>query len=70
MNLYIIEDVLRDYTAGMVCIVAKDLNQCRDLYMERFGRLDFDRAIENNYYKVLKVVKETPRVVSYVYGGG
>lgn len=69
MNLYIIENVLYDYTPGMVCIVAKDLNQARDLYMEKFGSLDFDRAIEDNDYKVLKVVKETPRIVSYVYGG-
>ena len=70
MNLYIINDVLYDYTPGMVCIVAKDLNQARDLYMEKFGSLDFDRAIENKRYQVLKVENETPRIVSYVYGGG
>lgn len=65
MNLYIIENVLWDYTPGMVCIVAENLEQCRDLYMDKFKRLDFDMSI----YKVIRVVDETPRIVSYVYGG-
>lgn len=74
MNLYIIENVFWDYTPGMVCIVAKDLDQCRDLYKETFvansAIKEYDEAIRNNHYKVLKVVDETPRIVSYVYGGG
>lgn len=69
MNLYIIENVLWDYTPGMVCIVAENLSQCRDLYMDKFKKLDFDRSIESGDYKVLKIVDETPRIVSYVYGG-
>ena len=72
MNLYIIENVLWDYTAGMVCIVAENLDQARSLFKDRFGESEteyYDLSVQTSSYEVLKVVDETPRIVSYVSGG-
>ena len=72
MNLYIIENVLWEYTPGMVCIVAENLDQARSLFSGQFSEYeirDYDQAIQTSSYEVLKVVDETPRIVSYVYGG-
>lgn len=73
MNLYIIENVFWDYTPGMACIVAEDLDQARSLFKDQFGEREtyfYDQAIQTSSYEVLKVVDETPRIVSYVEGGG
>lgn len=37
MNLYIINDVLYDYTAGMVVIAAESMPDCETIFMEEFG---------------------------------
>ena len=79
MKLYLINEVLYDYTAGMVAIAAENLDQCRNIFEEQFamGSLsqiqlkEFDTAIENGYYQELEVKSDTqPGVVTYVYGGG
>lgn len=75
MNLYIINEVLYDYTDGMVVIAAKSLTRARDLFSAEFrssdgDMSDFDAAIQRKAYKVLKVVDQEEGVVSYVYGGG
>lgn len=71
MKLYIINDVLYDYTPGMVVIAANDLYECRKIYEEKFRYMEeFDRAILNNDYKVLDVSNVSSGVISYVYGGG
>jgi|Wag4MinimDraft_6_1082665.scaffolds.fasta_scaffold200879_1 hypothetical protein len=77
MKLYLINEVLYDYTAGMVAIAAENLEQCRDIYEQQFAmsvysRLhEFDTAIQNGCYKELEVKSDTqPGVVTYVYGGG
>ena len=81
MNLYIINKVLYDYTAGMVVIAAPSMERCRELFVEKFdppGRVpygcypaeDFDEAIEKGNYKVIKEVDHPEGVVSYVLGGG
>ena len=74
MNLYIIEEVLYDYTPGMVVIAAKSLTRARDLFSAEFGCSDsslteFDQAIAHSSFKVLQVVDQEEGVVSYVYGG-
>jgi hypothetical protein len=75
MNLYIIHEVLYDYTAGMVVIAAADLDRCREIFAEEFcndwaDRMNqYDEAIKYGAYKVLQVVGQSEGVVSYVYGG-
>lgn len=79
MKLYLINEVLYDYTDGMVAIAAENLEQCRNIFEEQFamssdskGRLnEFDTAIQDGYYKELEVKSDTrPGVITYVYGGG
>jgi hypothetical protein len=74
MKLYLINEVLYDYTAGMVAIAAENLEQCRNIFEEQFamGSLnEFDTAIQNGYYQELEVKSDTQSgVVTYVYGGG
>jgi len=71
MNLYIIHDVLYDYTAGMVVIAASSLERCRELFEEEFDShmKEYDDAVKNNYYSVYQVVDEEEGVKDYVYGG-
>ena len=75
MNLYIIEEVLSDYTSGLVVIAAENLERCRELFIAKFGDLyytvrEYDEAIRLGNYKVLSVANQSEGVVSYVYGGG
>ncbi len=73
MKLYLINEVLYDYTAGMVAIAAENLEQCRNIFEEQFAGYikEFDSAIENGCYQELEVKSDTqPGVVTYVYGGG
>ncbi len=72
-NLYIINEVLSDYTAGMAVIAAPSLERCRELFAEelRFAEIgEFDSAIEDGDYKVIENVNHDEGVVSYVFGGG
>ena len=82
MNLYIINDVLFDYTPGMAVIAAESLPRCEQIFMERFGYTsDSEFAKEENEtmqkqfnQAPIKVIENVPyekeEVVSYVYGGG
>lgn len=75
MNLYIIQEVLADYTDGMVVIAAASLERARELFLAEFecstsSADEFDRAIESGAYKTLQVVGQPEGVVSHVYGGG
>jgi hypothetical protein len=36
MNLYILNDVLTDYTSGMVVISAESKERARELFIEKF----------------------------------
>lgn len=75
MKLFVIKEVLYDYTPGMCVIAAHDLAQCRELFYHKFGRKvefmdEFDRAIENKKYRTLDVINCNPGIISYEYGGG
>ena len=77
MNLYIIQDVLSDYTSGMAVIAAPTLERCRELFEAKFkssfcgdGMYEYDEAIKAGSYKILQVVGQAEGVVDYVYGGG
>ena len=72
-NLYIIEEVLFDYTAGMAVICAPSLERCREIFVKEFScdeLADFDSSINKGDYKVIEGVNKEEGVVSYVYGGG
>jgi hypothetical protein len=75
-NLYIIEEILSDYTSGMAIISASSLERCRELFEAKFkssfcgdGMYEYDEAIKGGFFKVLSVVGQSEGVVSYVYGG-
>lgn len=79
LNLYIINEVLYDYTDGMVVIAAASLERARELFVAQFGSAsgvldrelsEFDAAIESGAYKTLQVVGQPEGIVSYVFGGG
>ena len=72
-NLYIINEVLSDYTAGMAVIAAPSLERCREIFVEEFGKPmvgEYDSAIEDGDYKVIEGANHPGGVVSYVFGGG
>jgi hypothetical protein len=77
MNLYILNDVLYDYTSGMAVIAAESLEQCNQIFMKEFApgesayvkecvQEDFNTA----EVKVIENVNHPAGVVSHVYGGG
>jgi hypothetical protein len=79
MNLYIINDVLHDYTAGMAVIAAESLPRCEQIFMEEFTDprdSDFIKKCKQEEFNEagIKVIENVPHdkeeVVSYVYGGG
>ena len=78
MNLYILNDVLHDYTAGMAIIAAESMEQCKELFMKEFcysGASDYVKGgYEEDFntaeVKVIEGVNHVAGVVSYVYGGG
>ena len=75
-NVYIISNVLFECTAGMIAIVAKNLEECRDLFVEEFkGHYthQFDKAILNKNYCTIPIDSESnqpSRIIEYVYGNG
>jgi len=75
-NLYIIEEVLSDYTPGMAVIAAPSLDACREIFTEQFESTcqrwvdEFDHAIADGDYKVIEGVEHQTGVVTYVVGGG
>ena len=78
MNLYILNDVLYDYTPGMCVIAAESLEQCNQIFIERFGDSDYAKTrneklqkdFDTAQIKVIENVNHPAGVVSYVYGGG
>ena len=41
MKLFIIKDILIDYTSGMVVIAANDKDECREVFFKEFDENDF-----------------------------
>lgn len=71
MNLYIINEVLYDYTDGMCVIAAESMPHCESIFMKEFGSTE-ERQKEFNEapIKVIENVNHPEGIVSYVYGGG
>ena len=77
MNLYIINEVLYDYTDGMCVIAAESLPRCEELFMKEFGwenSVQHNQVIQKEFnsapIKVIENINHPEGVVSYVYGGG
>ena len=75
MNIYVINEVLIDYSSGMAVIAAPDLARCRELFLAEFNwparhQDQFDASISNGDFKVIENVNEAEGIISYVYGGG
>ena len=77
MNLYIINEVLYDYTAGMCVIAAESMGRCEQLFMKEFGWLDnsqYNQQLQKEFneapIKVIENINHEEGIVSYVYGGG
>ena len=75
MFIYVFEDVLIDYTAGLVVIRAESLEQAQELARVEFGRWDsMDKFLANEDGFVTPagcypVPYDEARVLHYVYGG-
>ena len=70
MNLYIINEILSDYTSGMVVIAAESKEQCRELFIKEFGeRYAKDYDSEHTEFTVIEGVNHPAGIVDYVYGG-
>jgi len=77
MKLFIITDVLSDYTSGMVAIKAESLEQAREFFVK--GQMlesvidEFDDAIKNGCYTEFDLADTDTKelgVLVEVYGGG
>jgi hypothetical protein len=74
MNLYIINEVLYDYTDGMCVIAAESMPHCEQIFMGQFSN-DYNKERQQKEFnqaaiKVIENVNHPEGVVSYVYGGG
>ena len=78
MNLYIINDVLCDYTCGMCVIAAESLPRAEEVFIEEFAGncSDYVKECTQKDFNTskIKVIENVPyekeEVISYVYGGG
>jgi hypothetical protein len=70
MNLYIINEILSDYTSGMVVIAAESKEQCRELFIEKFEGYVKDYDSEHTKFTVIEGVNHSAGIVDYVFGGG
>ena len=71
MHLYILKEVLSDYTSGMAVIAAENKDQCRELFIKEFGEYyakEFDNYAE--FTIIESVGLDEAGIVDYVYGGG
>jgi len=63
LKLYVWEDVLCDYTSGMVCILAYDLEQAKELLLEKY-----EGYYAEDFGKPHRVITKSEAFA--VYGGG
>ena len=70
MNLYILNEVLSDYTSGMAVIAAESKEQCREFFIKEFSEYHADDFDKYGNFTVIEGVNHAAGVVSYVYGGG
>jgi len=69
MNLYIIKEVLIDYTSGMVVISAESKEHCKELFIKEFSDYYEKEFDEYATFKIIEGVNHPAGIVDYVYGG-
>lgn len=70
MNLYIINNVLTDYTSGMVVIAAESKEQCREFFIAQFCEYYAEEFDKYAKFTVIEGVNHPAGLVDHVYGGG
>ena len=71
MKLFIINNVLCDWTAGMAVIAAESMIQCRELFIKEVGEYYAEEYDNHATFTVIESVGlDEAGVVEYVYGGG
>lgn len=82
MKLYILKEVLYDYTDGMAVIAAESMPQCEQIFMKEFGYFTDcngervkDEKVQKEFNNAKVTVIESvgldeAGIVEYVYGGG
>jgi hypothetical protein len=63
LKLFVWEDVLNDYTPGLVCVLANDLEEALNLIEEKYDW--YRKEVGGHPYKVIT----SPEAFA-VYGGG
>ena len=69
MNLYILNEVLSDYTSGMAVIAAESKAHARELFIAKFGESNAEDFDEYAEFTVIEGVNHPAGVVKYVFGG-
>ena len=69
MKLFIINEVLSDYTSGMVVIAAESKEQCREFFIKEFTEYHADEFDKYAEFTIIEGVNHPAGVVDYVYGG-
>ena len=67
LTLFVWEDVLRDYTPGMVAVLARDVEEARRLVYEKLER-DKMQPLEDEFGKEPIVATEPTAFIAW--GGG
>ena len=71
MKLFIINNVLSDYTSGMAVIAAETKDQCRELFIKEFSEYYANEFDQYAKFTVIESVGlDVAGIVSYEYGGG
>ncbi|AOV61538.1 hypothetical protein BOW92_gp179 [Synechococcus phage S-WAM1] len=70
MKLFILNNVLSDYTCGMAVIAAESKEQCREFFIKEFTEYHADEYDNSAEFTVIEDVKHPAGVVAYEYGGG
>ena len=71
MKLFILNNVLSDYTSGMAVIAAETKEQCRELFIKEFGNYYAEEFDNHAKFIVIESASvEEAGIISYEYGGG
>ena len=71
MKLFILNNVLSDWTSGMAVIAAESKEQCRELFIKEVGEYYADEFDNCAKFTVIESVGlDEAGVISYEYGGG
>jgi hypothetical protein len=69
-NLYIINNILSDWTSGMVVIAAESKEQCREIFVKEFSDFHAEEFDKYAKFTVIEGVNHAAGMVDHVYGGG